>query len=185
MVGTPEGGKKAYEATKDKYGLDQIKEWGSLGRRAVRNRRGGFNDPKVVKVASSNGGKNSARCRVIAKDSELRWDEWGVLTDIVYMMLESSTLHLKSDKERLDVYESFAYCMRQKDWQTIMSCWKDLGIEYDESFEYALKLRLQDARESSKGMDSKTPDRNEYRILRNLWAAYNVVKEEKILGEEI
>lgn len=179
MVGTPEGGRKAYDTTKHKYGIDQIKEWGALGARSVKNPRGGFNDPKVLKVAASNGGKNSARCRVITKDSNLRWDEWGVLADVICTMMRSSTIAQKDDSERVKVYETLAYCLRERDWQTLMSCWGDFDIEYDNSFEYALKLRLQEAKEDSKGLDARTPEHNEYRILRNLWAAYNVAKEKE------
>lgn len=51
MAGTKEGAQKA----KEKHGEDHFKKIGKIGSAQVKNRKGGFSDPKLASEAGKKG----------------------------------------------------------------------------------------------------------------------------------
>lgn len=188
MVGTPLGGRKAWTTTKKKYGEEKVRQWGSQGGKSVKNHRGGFDDPELLRRVSSKGGKNSRRTRTIKIDEDLRLDEKGMLIEIAYDAIAYYSANFDDRPIRLmtddtsDISMEFLSCIRKGEWETAMmrlgdsaSCWRQ-----------SLKIALEDKRKSLETAYPDTPrgskERNEYRIIKNLIAAYNLAYDN--LGDE-
>lgn len=175
IAGNREGGIKAAQTVKEKYGEDAFRKWGGIGNASRKNPYHGFTDKTLAAEAGAKGGTSGHRSRKITKDSPLRDDEWGVLGRVIIDVLNNM---LEQGMDKSD-YNSYGFATlaawEVNKWYNLLAMFNDndrsimgniknsLAEEYDEYMQ----------KEDSTIRHSLSWER--LRVLRNLKTAIDLV----------
>lgn len=179
MSGNRSGGLKAAAKTRELYGEETIRQWGRDGIKARKSDNHAFRDmPGLAARAGAIGGVRGHRHRTITKNTKLKSDEWGLL--LKYSNRAAGRIRLE-DKgldaiEQHNIYHAIFDFWEKEDWVSAVTevCSHPdyyatlLEVINDEYVAYSERVVNQPRR---------SPDKEYLRIIRNVKAAVESLKE--------